>query len=189
MSKSRLDIAYSYKYAGLSKEERKLLTKKDDELHRTLLQSHITGVSFISPRKEIADYAGKRVISSVRCSIWIGDRSDTMSPSNVKSRANKAWMFYKRGEGIVGFAEELYANKENNDCLIQVSVLEKPLYFDGDCVLFSDYKEKAEFMIEDKDKLETIIHNFVEKGTIQEPKSEAKKENVIKNTKEENNIL
>ena len=189
MSKSRLDKMYSYKYAGLRKEERKLLTKEDDKFHRCLLDSHILG-SFISPRKVIADYAGKRVISSVMCSIWIGDRGDVLykNPSNVMSRANKAWMFYIRDEGVVGFAEELYSSEETNGHTINVSILEKPVFFDDNRVLLSN-NNRTTFAVKDKTKFEKIVQDFVKIGKIEEPKKEVKQENVNVNVIEENNTL
>lgn len=188
MGKSNLDKMYSPKNVKFLYNSAKMLTKKDYDVYKCLLDSHILG-SLFCPRKLVADYAGKYVISSVMCSTWIGDRSDALNnPSNVTSRANKAWMFCTRGQGVVGFAEEFSAHEDTNECDIDVSILEEPVFYDGGRALLSNNK-RTTFTVKDKTKFEKIIQDFVKTGKIEEPKKEAKQENVNENITEVNNTL
>ena len=115
-----IDNPYDYKYAGLPKEERKLLTKEENNLHRALLASHIRDVCFISPRKRLAGgRARNQVFEAVMCSIYLGNdggrfRSKKYGEvTNVCSQAEKIVAFCNNLDGIVAIGVKMYDNTTN----------------------------------------------------------------------------
>ena len=179
---------YEYKYAGLPKEERALLTKEDDKLHRALLSSHIRGVSFISPRTRLAGGPSRnQVIEAVMCSIYIGSdggrfRSKKYGEvTNVCSKAEKIVAFCNNLDGIVAIARKLYDGK------MEVRVLENPASYtlenNPSVITGNGFKEKFSFYVNTKEELQNIIENFVDKE--EKYPTEIKEEKVTENKKEE----
>ena len=189
------DLKKDYNFKTISRQDReplKLLTEEELKFLKVLIGSHVMNVSCICPRKIVVEgHCGMRTISAVKWSIYIGEPV-MAEGSHVRVKTENITIFCKNNRDIVAIAKNSYDIKSNKDCF-SVSILEKPLEYTGilEQTLFSSYnhQEKPSFFVDTREELSKVMQNFVKTGKIEEPKKEAKQENVNVNVIEENNTL
>ena len=145
-------------------------SKNDKKLVKSLLESHIKNVSFISPRDVVSRdiSSSSKVINGIKCTIYISDGD--YKGSNVFTKVEKIKLF-KNYAGINAIAKSAF--DENGNKCFRISVFEKPLsYGNGEeyCLNSNnDYKESFGFNLYSEKDLDSVIEKFVKNNVIEEP--------------------